>query len=474
MSRRAFLIYGGILLGLIAVQAGLLVRMKHRSHLATLVCRGTNAGVPLAAGDARVFVHPPGRHGELAADGSLYEALRLPAGVYDVRILYTRSRDRQDRWLTDVRLERAGRVVKGVDFSAGELSIDATVGGGSGEEGRVVVYVFLPEDHDHVVTSMPSGERVLLAAGDYDLRVVLTLGSREKGVRWLRGVSVEPGIHTSRDVTFERGAFLIKARNGGREMPPGGVELTVFRAGDVQEEEVDRGLAGVPLWLPVGQYDVRATFSGSHDNPSRWLRGLQVIENETVEDTVDFSSGTFLIRAEMEGGRTLGDFQVYVYYYRAGDHEQPVAYTPAGEPALLEAGRYDLRANFFRSHDRPELWRRDVVLEAGKTVAETLTFPSGRLLVRAYDPGGRELVGDNVFLAVYAAGERTQPIASGRSGEQLILSLGVYDIRATDTRNPSAAIWLSGVHLRAGRLVEDSVTFPGPPGVPSAQAVGVP
>jgi hypothetical protein len=62
-----------------------------------------------------------------------------------------------------------------------------------------------------------------------------------------------------------------------------------------------------------------------------------------------------------------------------------VTYTPAGETATLEAGSYDVRVHFFRSHDRPDAWFRDIMVEAGKQVQYTATFRSGRLLVRALD-----------------------------------------------------------------------------------------
>ncbi len=136
-----------------------------------------------------------------------------------------------------------------------------------------------------------------------------------------------------------------------------------------------------------------------------------------------------------------------------------MTYAPAGEPVVLESGRYDVRASFFRSHDQPDIWLRDLALEPGQTITETVTFPSGRLLVRAYDGTGAELLGDNVFVYVYAKGERTSPLATARSGEILVLRKGVYDIRAQDTRR-ACNFWLEAVELQTGPLQERSVTFP--------------
>lgn len=71
------------------------------------------------------------------------------------------------------------------------------------------------------------------------------------------------------------------------------------------------------------------------------------------------------------------------------------------------------------------------------------------------------MVGDTVSLSVYAAGTHARPVVSGRSGELLILTAGVYDVRAEDTRNGSEAAWLMGLRVSAGGLSETSVTVHG-------------
>jgi hypothetical protein len=239
------------------------------------------------------------------------------------------------------------------------------------------------------------------------------------------------------------------------------VTLSVFQAGDVQEEVIDEGLAGEPLDLALGRYDVKATFIQANDKPVRWLRGLDLKLDTTQEATVEFTSGTLTIQAALKGGRAVGSYDVYLYYYRSEDHAEPVGYTPAGEPAVLEAGAYDVRAHFFRSHDQPDIWLRDVAVRSGQVTRHTVTFPAAELLLRAYDASGRELVGDNVFVYVYASNQRKRPLASARSGEVLILTEDLYDLRVVDTRRPGDGIWLPAVQLRAGTLTQRSVVVGG-------------
>ena len=459
MNNRSFLIYGGLFLLLIAIQVGVLFRADQRRGLARIVCRATNSGIPLHSQDGQVYVHPAFQPEQLVAEGELGEAIEVPAGRYDVRVLYSRSQDQQSVWIEDIGLEEGQRLVREVQFEAGEISVDASVGDKTAEAGQVVVYVLSTQDHDQVITAMGPNEKALLASGPYDLRVVLLAGSEEKEVAWLREAVVKSGIHTRREVAFNRGYLKIKPSNAGQELPSEAVTITVYRAGDRQEQVIDSSRADSTLSLAVGRYDAKVMFSGSSDQPIRWLKDLEVGKNQTLEEQVDFSSGKIQVESEIRNGGRVGEFEVYVYYYRVNDYQQPVAYTTAGETVTLESGRYDVRASFFRSHDQPDLWIRNLFLGPGKIVKRTLYFASGRLVVRAYDNSGSELVGDNVFVYVYAAGEWKRPLASARGGEMIVLTEGLYDIRAQDTRTESEGEWLYDVRLPAGKVTEQSVSF---------------
>lgn len=421
--------------------------------------QAVNAGTPVASGDGRVYIYSAGRGAELVVEGRLGQKLEVPPGRYNVRVRFTRSRDNQSVTIRDLELVEGQRLARRVSFSAGGLSVAAAARTSAAKLGPVIVYVFRPQSHDRVITSMRGDEQVVLSAGKYDLRVVLTVDSEEKEVRWLRDVEVKSGVHSSFEVVFQRGSLWVKALNSGQELPSGAAAIMVYKAGDVQEEVVDSGLAGVPLSLAVGRYDIEVTFSRSSDKPSRRLRGLQISEGETLEETVEFASGTVIVDAKLKGGETVGKYGAYVYYYRAGDHLEPVAYTPAGEAVIFQSGTYDLRADFFRSHDQPSVWIRDIRVGPGEVVRKTVAFPSGRLLMRAYDSAGTELLGDNIFLHVYPAGQHARAIASARGSEVITLTEGSYDIRLEDTRHPGSDLWLNDVPVTSGQLVERSADF---------------
>jgi len=288
---------------------------------------------------------------------------------------------------------------------------------------------------------------------------VWTVESLEKQVVWLEDIVVEAGKTSRHEVAFERGTLLVTATNAGQERPPGTFEFRIYRSGDEQLEIVDEGVGGEPLGLRTGRYDVEISFAHSNDKPARWRRGIEIRANETRKEVVDFSSGQLLVHAQLPDGQRLESFRVYVYYYRAGDHREPLAYTPAGETAILESGVYDVRAQFFRSHDRPDKWLRDISIRPGETVQRTVTFSSGWLAVQVYDTEGNELIGDNTLVSVHAVGERTLPVAKANAGEQIVLTAGEYDVHVEDTRRPGSEVWGSRIAVAPGKLSESSVTM---------------
>lgn len=458
MSSRAALILGVLFAVLVAVQLVLLVAGRAPTPATAGIAIGaTSGGIPHAPSAGRVDVHAHGRRGASIARGELGESLAVPAGRYDIELTVTKSVDRLVLMIEDVALEPGAHFARQLEIPAGELEVEALVGGDDGSDRRVMVHVFRHGDRDRPVTIAPAGARMLIGAGRYDLRVVYHVGSAEKGVRWLEEVDVEPGLRTHRRVRFERGALVVEARNGGTTLPAGAVELSVFAAGDRDERLVERGVAGRPVELPAGRYDVEVVYSAASDRPARWLRDLEIPDGGHLERSAEFASGSAIVDAEIGTDEPLPSYDVYVYFYRAGDHEQAVAYVPAGEPVVLERGSYDVRAHFFRSTDQPSAWLRGLRLGAGETVRETIRFDSGRLLVRALDERGEEIVGDNGFVHVHAPGERDRAIAVARTGHVLTLRAGRYDLRVEDTRRVDGGRWINDVEVSSGELVERTV-----------------
>ena len=463
MSSRFLMGIGAVLLAcgaiLLAVQATPALQVLLQAP-ATLQIQANNAGIHLVSGDGTVTAYVAGSQDKLLARGQIGENISLGQGHYDIQVRFTRTSDQQSLWLRNLELGAGERAVKTVEFSAGEIRVVASVGSEDSEPGEVVVYVYRPGEHDKILTSVPGGQATLLGVGQYDLRVVWSVDAQEKDVRWYRGVQVKVGLQTTLDVPFNRGVLMVGAENNGEPLASGAVVLTVYRAGDTQQEVVDTGSSGVPLGLASGSYDIKATYRKSNDKPDRWLRDIAIGDGQVVNRIVEYSSGSMVVNAAQLGGNALDPYDAYIYYYRAGVHEQAVGYTPAGVTAILEQGQYDVRARYFRSNDQPDTWLRGLQVKAGEVLNHTVYFRSGGLLVRAYDGNGEELIGDNVFVYIYAADHRRRYIAKLRSGELATLTVGTYDIRIVDTRSDKTIAWLSGVELQPGTTSEQFVTVP--------------
>ncbi len=455
MNKRAYLVIS--LLLLVALAEGVWIwQFAPAPTTAGLAVDATNAGIEIDADDGRVFVHAHARAGDVVAQGPLGQVLSLDPGKYDARVVVNKASDGQSIWLRGIELAAGQKISRSVEFDYGEINVESTAGA---EDGKVVAYVFPHDNRDQVVTSTPAGAPVLVAPGVYDVRVVLVQNSEEADIRWHDDVPVKPGLQTRINVQFQRGSLLIEAYNGELALPDGAVELAVYRAGDDARERVLDGLAGTPLNLAAGRYDIAATFVGSHDRPVKWLRDLAIETGTDHRQRIAFESGTVEITARLAGGEALERFQSYAYFYPAGEHREAIAYVTPPDPAVLASGRYDVRVNFHRSQDRPDVWIRGLQLPAGARIARSVEFPSGRLLLRAFDAEGNELYGDSVFVYVHAHGARERPVTVARSGQILTLLAGDYDLRVEASARPGEPRWLEKVSILPGRLIEPAIEF---------------
>ncbi|HZO54540.1 MAG TPA: hypothetical protein VFB63_17640, partial [Bryobacteraceae bacterium] len=266
---------------------------------------------------------------------------------------------------------------------------------------------------------------------------------------------VERGVLVEKEAAFHEGTLLVTARNRGQALAASAVTLSIYRAGDVQHELIDQAIAGAPLRLETGRYDVKAVLTAASDQPELWFRGIEIRDGETANRSADFAAGFLKVSARIEGGEQLDGFRAYAYVYSSKDHQQAITYFPAGETALLSEGSYDVRVEFARSNDHPDVWKYGVAVRAGQVAEYRAAFRTGRLIVRCLR-AGKELLGDNVFVSAFAKGERRTPAAQARSSEEMVLQAGEYDVRLRTTAAPPKEIWVSGVNVRSGQLSEQN------------------
>ena len=446
---RVHVTIGVLSLVVIAQALALAFMVQSRSQPgSTLMVAVTSAGVPLTGVEGRLIVFRVGQR-EPHANGRVGQTLPLAPGSYNLRVVLTGAAGAPTGSLAGLHLTENEDKTVSVEVPVGELmaSIDAPA------SGAILIQIFEEGKHDRVIAAPNPDERILLSPGRYDLRAAYVRDNEEKSVRWVEGVVVAAGLLSAPSATFPRSMLVISAMANGKILESAVVEVTVYRAGDDMRQIVESGVADVPIELNPGTYDVEARLLAAADNPVRSIESIVLSEGTTTDRRVQFETARVLTEADRAGGGRLGDYDAYVYFYTESDHTQAIFYAPVGQPVVLSAGTYDLRANYFRSADRPDVWRRAVKLTPGEERLVPFSFSSGTLIVRVFDEAGEELIGDNAIIRVYSDETRATPVATPRGGELQVLSAGVYDVVVEDTRS-AVVRWLDDTEVLAGELTE--------------------
>jgi hypothetical protein len=140
------------------------------------------------AGDVKVQVRPAGQHGgDVIADGGSGDHITVPAGTYDVDVIYTDGAAQKIIWFDKIAL--SGRIEKTVDVGlpVAALQILITNGGTNVSDGSIFEVRAAGNHSADVIASEGSGGTVRVAAGTYDVDVRFRDGAVEKFI-WLDGL----------------------------------------------------------------------------------------------------------------------------------------------------------------------------------------------------------------------------------------------------------------------------------------------
>ena len=365
--------------------------------------------------------------GALVADGDLSHVVEAPPGRYQLRVVPTAVIAAAPATIENVELV-AGEIAQLVlELPVGELTIDARA------RGQVVAQMFAGTGSERPIATLLAGRPVLVAAGQYDLRVAHIVATEEVAVRWIREVVIEPGRHTAPRIEFIDTQILVNGFASGRRLTREEGMVAVFRAGDVMRERVVEGTVAERLLVEPGRYDIEVTLTAAADRPVKTFTGMQLADAKVHELEARFETSLLLAKADLGGLDPLADYDAYLYVYRPGEHEAPLAYLPTGHAVMLSAGRYDLRAFLRRSVHQPSRWVRDVRLAPGETHVETAQFNAGRLLVHVLDARGEELIGDAARVWAYEGASSARALAHWRAGEMVTIGAGRYAFKVTES-----------------------------------------
>lgn len=182
-----------------------------------------------------------------------------------------------------------------------------------------------------------------------------------------------------------------------RELAAGKIHLTTTRNGkeikafvaifDPESgERVDYDWSylnlGFTRLLSPGEYVLEVTDDKAADAPKQRLT-LQIEGGETLEKTVDFSSGVINLATVIDGA----PFEAYIEVFREGE-SSPLVRTFSDNSKhvaklVLPTGNYDIAVKSSKTKDEPTITLKSVPVEAGQEEAQTVAFESGTLEVSA-------------------------------------------------------------------------------------------
>jgi len=179
-------------------------------------------GRPLAAGRGRWRVFEAGKRDEPVARGESGDSVELPAGLYDVEMIFRQGHGHAERWLEGIPLR--GEVRREIELAAtlAPVRVDILQRGRSLSDGWFTIHPV--GDERTVVASAMSGTTVEIEPGFYDIGCFY----RKRGVRvesWLRSQSIVGRF--DREVELDFRSATVRIEPARRSRAPSNVLLLV-------------------------------------------------------------------------------------------------------------------------------------------------------------------------------------------------------------------------------------------------------
>jgi outer membrane protein OmpA-like peptidoglycan-associated protein len=225
----------------------------------------TNGGADVTD-SGHVLFYPAGRRdGATAATGHSGDSVRIPAGAYDVHLLFSDGSAHGDVWLSNQNF--AGKVQKSVELgvAVAELRVVVVNGGADvGANGHVQVFPAGHRDGGNVASGH-SGDSMRLPAGAYDVEAWFSAGMIDKHV-WLAGLKVAGKLERRIELGLNTAEPTVKVTQNGVDVGDKAGVAFIDPASHAEKGAVRSGEAAL---LEAGTYDVHASLFGAEG----WLRG---------------------------------------------------------------------------------------------------------------------------------------------------------------------------------------------------------
>ena len=257
---------------------------------------------------------------------------------------------------------------------------------------------------------------------------------------------------------FEEGRLRIETAKNNRPAPARVRVLDgLYRAEVARADTGEKNPAEIAL--PPGRYLVQVEDLENPDRPILTLAGVEVENNRTTEQTVDFPEGTILVYIRSNGVPVRGGLDLFDSrtgdWLRSADSSQD---NPVALPLL--PGEYDLKVVLPELLGRPPLEFGGVTVEAGGETRIRADFEEACLSIRVLingqpGAGGVEITRSHTERMIFSGDTARE------NPQTLRLSPGFYDIRVIDPNVAANPFYPSrnqeGLEIKAGQ--KKSLTF---------------
>jgi outer membrane protein OmpA-like peptidoglycan-associated protein len=300
----------------------------------------TNGKDDITNADIRVQVRPAGQHnGDVIAYGGSGDDIQVPAGTYDVDVIYTDGSASKMIWFD--RLALSGRVEKTVDMGMPVAALKVVITNGGTDVGGDGKFEVRPAGQHgaDVIASGGSGETVRLQAGTYDVDARYETGSVSKTV-WLDGLALSGTVQKTVEVGATVADVTWHITNHGQNVADDAV-YQIRPKGQHGGDVIAYGGSGAQVRLPAGDYDVDIMYTKDLIRKVIWLDGQSLTGKVDRTTDVQVNAVQATVSATLNGA-DVGD-RARIGITPAGQHDE-IGAARGGETVQLEAGNYELTA----------------------------------------------------------------------------------------------------------------------------------
>ncbi|RMF92621.1 MAG: hypothetical protein D6734_11905 [Candidatus Schekmanbacteria bacterium] len=302
------------------------------------------------------------------------------------------------------------------------------------------VIAYTKDNHIDQVAEGISGLDMYLKEGTYDIKI-----DWRGNMKWINDVKVEQGKKFTDTVVFPTGKLLVKSIN--KDKTPAAASILV-----VPDRDPDKGLE---VSRNEDGYITQLFVLGEKIQIGNSLETVEKILKPEMLRAPVIREKEGMTKYETRFYKVLGA-NVDITFVKEGatpfkvetiDLDRKVGAGVSGDPIELYPGIYDVKV----SHEGADKWQENVEIKDQEEKVIDVVFEQGWIVVKTLNKS--EDV-KNLPVTIYPAGDRQNPIKSGRVNEKVSIVPGVYDV-IIDYKGKSAQIL--GVKVVDGKTITKKI-----------------